>query len=159
MFSSIEFRLFAPRIEHVLLTGSFNSWQDIEMSKDNITGEFSTKVDLEDGEYTYKFRISSRTEPTKIIDVIDLYATRIEDDEKGAILKIRQGKKVNGNEYIWKHEGKTLPENKDLIIYEIFIADFTEEGKYGRYELFFKKKNILFRKHLFSNIEIRLSSI
>jgi 1,4-alpha-glucan branching enzyme len=131
MFSSIEFRIFAPRIERVLLTGSFNSWQDIEMSKDNVTGEFSTKIDLEDGEYTYKFRVLSRNEPNQLIDVIDPYATRVEDDEKGAILKIDKGNKVNGNEYRWKYDGKNLPENKDLIIYEIFIADFTEEGKYG----------------------------
>lgn len=132
MSSSIEFRLFAPRIERVILTGSFNSWQNIEMLKDHITGEFSTKVDLEDGEYTYKFRILSRTEPNKIIDVIDPYATKVEDDEKGAILKVNKGKKVNGNEYIWKYDGKCLPENRDLIIYEIFIADFTEEGKCTR---------------------------
>jgi 1,4-alpha-glucan branching enzyme len=131
MFSSIEFRLFAPRIERALLTGSFNSWQDIEMSKDNRTGEFSTKFDLEDGEYTYKFRILSRNEPNKIIDIIDPCATRIEDDEKSAILKVNKGKKVNGNEYIWKYDGKNLPENRDLIIYEIFLADFTEEGKYA----------------------------
>jgi 1,4-alpha-glucan branching enzyme len=129
MSSLIEFRLFAPRIERVLLTGSFNSWADIEMSKDNVTGEFSTKVDLEDGEYTYKFRVLSRNEPDKLIDVIDPCATRVEDDEKGAILKVNKGKKVNGNEYIWKYDGKNLPENNDLIIYEIFIADFTEEGK------------------------------
>ncbi len=129
MFSSIEFRLFAPRIECVLLTGSFNSWKNIKMSKDDVTGEFSTKVDLEDGEYTYKFRILSRNESNKLIDVIDPYATRVEDDEKGAILKVNKGKKINGNEYIWKYDEKDLPENKDLIIYEIFIADFTEEGR------------------------------
>ncbi|CAF0719246.1 unnamed protein product [Adineta steineri] len=128
MCASIEFRLFAPRIEHVFLTGSFNKYQDIEMCKDVITGDFFTTINLEDGEYLYKYRISSRNDPNKIIDIIDPYATRVEDDDKGAILKIHQGKKINGNEYIWKYDGKNLPENRDLIIYEIFIADFTEEG-------------------------------
>jgi len=72
------------------------------MSKDNVTGEFSTKVDLEDGEYTYKFRILSRNEPNKLIDIIDPYATRVEDDENGAIVKVNKGKIVNGNEYTVK---------------------------------------------------------
>ncbi len=97
MSSTIEFRLFAPRIERVLLTGSFNSWKDIEMVKEEVTGEFSTKVDLEDGEYVYKFPILSRNEPNKMIDVIDPYATRVEDDENGAIIKVNMGRKVNGN--------------------------------------------------------------
>ncbi|CAF1458808.1 unnamed protein product, partial [Adineta steineri] len=130
MCASIEFRLFAPRIERAFLIGSFNSWEDIEMFKDNVTGEFSTKINLDDGEYTYKFHILSRTEPNQMIDIIDPYATRVEDDEKGAILMIKNGKKVNGDEYIWKYDGKSLPENRDLIIYEIFIADFTEEGTF-----------------------------
>lgn len=127
--SSIEFRLFAPRIERANLTGSFNSWQDIAMSKNDTTGEFITNIDLEDGEYTYKFRILSQNEPNQFIDIIDPYATRVEDEEKGAILKIHKGQRVNGNEYVWKYDGRNLPENRDLIIYEIFIADFTEEGK------------------------------
>jgi 1,4-alpha-glucan branching enzyme len=94
MPSSIEFRLFTPRIERVILTGSFNSWQDVEMCKDNVTGEFSTKIDLHDGEYTYKFRILSPNESQgQMVDVIDPYTTRIEDEEKGAIVKINNGKK------------------------------------------------------------------
>lgn len=129
MPSPIEFRLFAPRIERAFLIGSFNSWENIEMSKDTVTGEFSVQIDLDDGEYLYKFRILSRNESNKFIDVIDPYATRIEDDEQGAILKVIQGRRVNGNEYLWKNDGKKLPENQDMIIYEIFIADFTEEGQ------------------------------
>ncbi|CAF4401960.1 unnamed protein product, partial [Adineta steineri] len=54
-----------------------------EMFKDNVTGEFSTKINLDDGEYTYKFHILSRTEPNQMIDIIDPYATRVEEDEKG----------------------------------------------------------------------------
>jgi 1,4-alpha-glucan branching enzyme len=92
---------------------------------------FSRSACFSPRDYTYKFRVLSRNEPNQLIDVIDPYATRVEDDEKGAILKIVKGNKVNGNEYKWKYDGKKLPENKDLIIYEIFIADFTEEGKYG----------------------------
>ena len=128
MPSPIEFRLFAPRIEHAFLIGSFNSWENIAMIKDNVTGEFSVQINLDDGEYFYKFRILSRDESNKFIDVIDPYATRVEDDEQGAILKVHKGKRVEGIEYLWKNDGKKLPENQDMIIYEIFIADFTEEG-------------------------------
>lgn len=130
MSSPVEFRLFAPRIERAFLIGSFNSWENIEMFKDDITGEFSVEINLEDGEYLYKFRILSRHESNKFIDVIDPYATMVEDDNRGAILKVIKGRRSNGNEYQWKNDGKLLPENPDMIIYEIFIADFTEEGQY-----------------------------
>ena len=129
MPSNIEFRLFAPRLKCVFLTGSFSSWENIEMCKQDVTGEFSVEIELDDGEYLYKFRIPSRTEPNKLIDIIDPYATRVEDEEQGAIVKVIKGEKVNGNEYRWKYDGKNLPDNRDLIIYEIFIADFTEEGQ------------------------------
>ncbi|UJR29200.1 hypothetical protein I4U23_010414 [Adineta vaga] len=107
MSSSIEFRLFAPSIDEVFPLSSFDDWKEISMCKDLITGEFSTTVDLDDSEYTYKF---------------------LEDDNQGGIVKISQGKNVNGNEYFWKYDGKYLPENSDLIIYEIFLTDFTAEG-------------------------------
>ena len=57
-----------------------------------------------------------------------MVSSRVENEEQGAILTINHGKKVNENEYIWKHDGKNVPENKDLIIYELFLADFTNEG-------------------------------
>ena len=124
MFSSREFRLFAPRIERVLLTGSFNDWNEIEMVKNNVTGQFSTKIDLPDGEFRYRFRVQSRTNPNEMVDVVDPCATRVDNDGTSGIITIN-----NADEYHWKHDGKVLPENEDLIIYEIFIADFTDEGE------------------------------
>ena len=95
------------------------------MVKNNVNGQFSTKIDLPDGEFRYRFRVQSRTNPNEMIDVIDPYATRVDNDGTSGIITIN-----SGDEYQWKHDGKILPENEDLIIYEIFIADFTDEGKF-----------------------------
>ena len=59
-----------------------------------------------------------------MIDVVDPYATEVDNDGSNGIITVN-----NGQQYQWKHDGKILPENEDLIIYELFIADFTEEGE------------------------------
>lgn len=91
------FRLFAPRIERVLLTGTFNDWNEIEMVKNNVTGQFTAKIDLPDGEFRYRFRVQSRANPNEMIDIIDPCATRVDNDGRSGIIKIN-----NGDEYRWK---------------------------------------------------------
>jgi 1,4-alpha-glucan branching enzyme len=86
MTSPIEFSLFAPNNKSAALVGSFSEWKEILMEKGE-DGYFCTQVELEDGVYQYKFRIQTKSpnfEPDQWIDVIDPYATDV-DEKKAAV--------------------------------------------------------------------------
>ncbi|MEY2855766.1 MAG: hypothetical protein RLZZ74_75, partial [Cyanobacteriota bacterium] len=81
MANLIEFELLAPYNKEVALIASFSDWETISMTKDD-QGYFRTKVELEDGSYLYKFRVRSKSwffEPDQWVEVIDPYATDIDD--------------------------------------------------------------------------------
>jgi 1,4-alpha-glucan branching enzyme len=56
MATYVEFKLFAPNNRRVALIAAFSDWQEIPMKKGE-DGYFRTQVNLEDGEYLYKFRV------------------------------------------------------------------------------------------------------
>jgi 1,4-alpha-glucan branching enzyme len=135
MASLIEFHLFAPRNQGAALIGSFSEWKEIPMEKGE-DGYFRTQVELEDGAYQYKFRIQTKSpnfEPDQWVDVIDPYATDVNEERKVGIVRIKDGKKIVDT-YVWQHDDTPLPENHELVIYEMHVADFTggEVGSYKR---------------------------
>jgi 1,4-alpha-glucan branching enzyme len=128
MASPIEFTLFAPYNEKVSLVGSFSDWKEIPMEKDD-RGNFRVKVDLEDGVYTYKFRVQSKSwffDLDQWVDVTDPYATNVDGkkEEENAIARIKDGEKIV-DDYVWMHDDKPLPADHELVIYEMHIADFS----------------------------------
>ncbi len=126
MKSSIEFQLFAPYNKEASLIGSFSDWQDIPMKKDD-QGYFRTQVELEDGTYHYKFRIRSKSwffEPDQWVEVVDPYATDVDDSNKTAIIHIKGGEKIIDT-YVWQNDQHPLPADHELVIYELHIADFS----------------------------------
>lgn len=125
--ASIEFNLFAPTIAEVRLIGSFSEWKDIPMTADH--GTFRCSTQLSDGDHEYKFRIRRNNED-QWIDVIDPYVTNYDPQRNTGIITIKNGKKIL-DEYVWKHDDVKLPDNKDLIIYEMYIADFTDNGQFS----------------------------
>lgn len=128
MATCIEFDLFAPRIQGATLIGCFSDWKDIAMEKGN-DGYFRTQVELEDGVYQYKFRVQSKSpayKPDEWVDVVDPYATNVDDGRKVGIAKIKGGKRITDT-YVWQHDDKPLPPNEQLVIYEMHIADFCGE--------------------------------
>ncbi|CAF1376269.1 unnamed protein product [Adineta ricciae] len=125
--SSIEFTLFAPTIAEAKLIGSFSEWNDISMNFDQ--GTFRCSKELADGTYEYKFRIRRQNEENWI-DVIDPYVTKYDPTRKTGVLTIKNGRKIL-DEYVWKHDDVKLPENKDLVIYEMYIADFAANGQFS----------------------------
>lgn len=138
MVSSIEFDLFAPNNKAAALIGSFSEGQEIPMEKGS-DGYFRTKVELEDGVYEYKFRIQTKSpkfEPDQWVEVIDPYATDVNDEKQIGIVTIKDGKRIVDT-YVWQHDDKPLPENHQLVIYEMHIADFTggeiDPHKRGKY--------------------------
>ncbi|WOD41924.1 alpha-amylase family glycosyl hydrolase [Nodosilinea sp. E11] len=135
MANSIEFELFAPYNKGVVLTGSFSEGKDIPMEKGD-DGYFRTHVELDDGQYDYKFRVQSRSfflEPDEWIDVIDPKAMHVDESHQTAVMQIKDGMPIV-DDYVWCHDDKWLPQNDELIIYEILVSDFSggEDDPYAR---------------------------
>ncbi|HEY9639748.1 MAG TPA: alpha-amylase family glycosyl hydrolase [Coleofasciculaceae cyanobacterium] len=135
MSHSIEFKLFAPYNKAAALIGSFSNWEEISMEKGK-DGYFRTHVALEDGTYQYKFRIQSRSwffKPDEWVDVIDPYATDIDDPSQNAVVQIKDGDRIVDT-YVWQHDDEPLPADRELIIYELHVGDFSggEDDPYTR---------------------------
>lgn len=126
MAHPIEFSLFAPYNKAVSLIGTFSHWDDIPMQKDE-TGHFRVSVDLEDGDYQYKFRVQSKSwffEPDEWVEVVDPYATDIDNPTQNGIIRIKDGEKIVDT-YVWHHDSEPLPPDHALVIYEMHVADFS----------------------------------
>ncbi len=128
MASLIEFVLFAPRNKGATLIGSFSHGKEISMSKGE-DGYFRTEVELEDGIYQYKFRVQTKSPsfaPNQWVDIIDPYATDINEKEKQGIVRIKDGQRIVDT-YIWQYDDTNLCDAHELVIYELHVADFTND--------------------------------
>ena len=137
MAKPIEFNLFAPYNKSAALIGSFSKWEPIPMEKGD-DGYFRTKVELEDGDYQYKFRVQSKSwfvEEDESVDVTDPYATDIDElsGNDDGLIHIKDGERILDT-YVWKHDDKPLPADQELVIYELHVADFSggEDDPYAR---------------------------
>ncbi|MDZ8056106.1 MAG: alpha-amylase family glycosyl hydrolase [Aulosira sp. ZfuVER01] len=138
MTSLIAVNLFAPRNKKATLIGSFSDWQETVMEKSD-DGYFRTQLNLEDGIYQYKFRVQTQSpnfSPDEWVEVIDPYATDVDEQQKIGILQIKNGKRIVDS-YSWQYDDIPLPENEELVIYEMHVADFTggevDKEKRGTY--------------------------
>ena len=137
MANSIEFSLFAPYNKRAALIGSFSKWEEILMEKGK-DGYFRTQVELKDGVYQYKFRVQSKSwffEPDQWIDIVDPYATDIDNPTQNGIVRVKDGKRIVDT-YVWQHDDQPLPADQELVIYEMHIGDFSggEDDPYPRGE-------------------------
>ncbi|MBD2359182.1 alpha amylase C-terminal domain-containing protein [Tolypothrix sp. FACHB-123] len=138
MVGSIDFKFFAPRNQKASLLGSFFDWQEMPMKK-NEDGYFYIQINLADGIYQYKFRVQSQSpnfSPDQWLDVIDPYATDVDEQQKVGLVQIKNGKKIVDS-YSWQYDNIPLPNNDELVIYEMHVADFTggevDSEKRGKY--------------------------
>lgn len=133
----VEFQLFAPNNNRAALVASFSDWQEIPMKKGE-DGYFRTQVNLEDGVYQYKFRVQSKSPDflEQWIEVIDPYATNVDETNNNGTVRIKDGKRIVDT-YVWQHDNVSLPNNAELVIYEMHIADFSggenDSNKRGKY--------------------------
>ncbi|WP_449417714.1 alpha-amylase family glycosyl hydrolase [Phormidium nigroviride] len=135
MASPIEFKLFAPYNKGAALIGTFSNWEEISMEKGE-DGYFRTQVELEDGSYQYKFKIQSKSwfvEPDQWIEIVDPYTTDIDNSTQNGIVRIKDGDRIVDT-YVWKHDNTPLPSDRELVIYELHVADFSggEDDPYAR---------------------------
>ena len=122
----VDLALFAPYNEKVWLTASWNKWERVPLEKSK-DGWWRTEVQLEDGEYFYNWIVKSKSyfAIDKEIEVFDPYGLSISNDEKQrTYLRVRDGKRLI-HDYVWKHDDVPLPNNQQLILYELHVGDFS----------------------------------
>jgi len=148
MSEKIEFRLLAPDNKAVSLVGSFSDWNEISMQKDDM-GYFRTAIELKDGVYEYKFRVQSNSwtrKPDEWVDIDDPYATELHPMSCNSVIRVKDGQRIV-DDYVWCHDDKPLPANNQLIIYELFVADFfgldTNSNSKGTYDTVIEKLDYL----------------
>lgn len=124
--NTIIFSLFAPNNKAANLIGDFSEWKEIEMEKSD-DGFFRTSVKLADGAYQYKFNIQSKSwfyAEDEWQTVNDPYATDVDRETGNSILRVKDGHKIV-DEYEWKHDFTYLPNNYQIVIYELHVGDFS----------------------------------
>jgi 1,4-alpha-glucan branching enzyme len=146
MSGSIEFKLFAPNNKQARLIGSFAEGKEIPLEKGE-DSYFRTQVDLDDGVYQYKFRVQSKSpnfEVDQWVEVIDPYATDVDETKNNSIVRIKDGQ-IIVDTYVWQHDDKPLPVNQELVIYEMHIADFSGDDPQvrGKYQHVIEKLDYL----------------
>lgn len=136
--AEIEFALFAPYNDEVRLKGSFSDWGDLPMEKGD-DGHWRTRVDLPDGIHHYKYRVKTRSwcfPEDEWLDVTDPYATDVEVETQNSVMTVLEGRRIVDT-YAWRHDEVPLPPDRDLVIYEMHVGDFSggEPDRYvrGRY--------------------------
>jgi 1,4-alpha-glucan branching enzyme len=133
--AATEFALFAPYNELVELVGDFSDWKPRAMTKSD-DGWWRLSVDLPDGDHLYKFRVKSLSYFAlgETLEVFDPYSLHVTSDEhENSIARVKGGKRI-WTEYVWRHDDVPLPQNEDLVIYELLVGDFAgTKDRRGRF--------------------------
>ncbi len=125
---TVSFSLLAPGKRFVALAGDFYDWDVEVMNYDSTQGIWWLNISLEPGTYHYNYRIDHTLAPYG-----DPLATDVDwTDEYGnetwqpwlqtAVVEI------GGEEYPWTDADFQRPPMNELMIYELLLRDFTEEG-------------------------------
>jgi 1,4-alpha-glucan branching enzyme len=119
---STTFRLWAPDKRSVHLIGGFNEWnRAADPMRMDDQGWWSTEMDLPPGKHEYQFLIDGE----KVVS--DPHARAVKDELDEAPIAIVE---VGKPEYQWRHAKFARPAFRDLIIYELHVADFSPEGTF-----------------------------
>ncbi len=121
----MKFNLLAPRAPWVKLEGS---WLDEPLDMKQ-TGEGWWRIDVPvpDGTHTYAFQLLSQSPFSfnKHITVADPLASLICDAQSTIIVKDNQDATLA---YDWQKPVQGLPQNDELSIYELHVAEFGSDG-------------------------------
>jgi len=140
--STVCFVLFAPDKDNVFITGDFTGWElsnEYQMFKDEDRFWISVSPLEKEKEYIFQYVIDGETK------IADPYTEKISDPWNDAeisptiypdLIEYPEGKtteiasvfSIGRVDYSWQVED-FIPEAKEnLVIYELLIRDFTEEG-------------------------------
>lgn len=142
--ASVTLSLLAPGKEKIYVIGDFNNWQiseDYLMKKDG--DHFWLKLTnlVPQKEYVFQYLIDGG------IRVGDPYTEKISDpwDDQYIpenvypnLISYPAGKtegrasvlQTGQTAYTWQHTTYSVPQTEDLVVYELLIRDFTDEGTY-----------------------------
>jgi 1,4-alpha-glucan branching enzyme len=126
----MEFSLFAPTVDSVEIIGS---WSEIPLTMDCADdGWWRAEVELANGRHTYHFRLPSKSwfHEGEVIEIADPRGRMIDQgDQDYSVIVIENGVDVTTDPgFEWKHDGEPLPQDHELIIYELHIAEFGAAG-------------------------------
>ena len=134
--------LYAPYKQFVHVIGDFNNWlpqSTYKMKKDGDRFWITINNLIPQKEYIFQYLVDGT------IRIADPYSEKISDpyDDKFIpastypnLIAYPAGKtferatviQTGQTSYSWQHTNYTIPEKKDLVIYELLIRDFTTEG-------------------------------
>ncbi len=138
---TVTFVLYAPDKEFVYLIGSFNDWapsEDFLMKQDGDYYWLTVSSLDKDTEYAFQFLIDGEirvADPytNKTLDPNDQYISSsvypdlmdYPDDETTNVAAVF---KINSTAYDWVVTDFTSPSKEKMVVYELLIRDFTDEG-------------------------------
>jgi 1,4-alpha-glucan branching enzyme len=132
--STLEFALFAPHVESVALVGSWLQ-EPAPMTRDE-TGSWRLALAVPDGTHEYRFRLPSLSPFMlgEVVDVTDPFARQIDESNADAgVIVVRGGANVT-TEYTWQHDAVPLPQDHELVLYELHVAEFAaKDGRLGTF--------------------------
>lgn len=140
--TTVTLVLYAPEKKNVYLIGDFNNWlpqSTYQMKKDGDRYWYTLTNLTTQKEYIFQYLVDGS------IRIADPYSEKISDpandkyisttvypgliaypsDKTSEIASVIQ---TGQTSYVWQNTSYTIPEKKDLIIYELLIRDFTAEG-------------------------------
>lgn len=142
--TKVTLSLLAPGKEQVYVAGDFNNWQTSDeylMKKDGEHFWLTISNLIPQKEYVFQYLIDGH------IRVGDPYCEKISDpwDDQyipesvyPGLIPYPAGKaegrasvlQTGQTSHIWQNTNYSIPEKEELVIYELLIRDFTEEGTY-----------------------------
>lgn len=129
-----RFRLFAPYNESVSLIGSWAHRAIPMRRKEN--GYWEVNASVPDGFHHYKFRLKSLSHfmAGQTVEISDPFARRVDESAgDAAVLIYKDGHDVT-TEYEWSCDGVPLPQDDELVIYELHVGEFgANDGKPGTF--------------------------
>ena len=124
---SATFTIYAPGKQGVAVIGDFNDW---DPSKDPLReiseGLWSLERDLGEGEHAYQFVVDDLT-------ICDPYAREVRwpNGRFEAEATPKAVLRMNQPAFAWKHDRFERRAFRDLVIYELHVADFSAEGTFA----------------------------
>ncbi len=150
--SKVTLSMFAPENDFVYVLGDFNDWEvdpDYMMKRDD-TGEFDgphywMEIDgLEPGdEYGFQYFVDGEVRTADLFSekVLDPWndSFLIDDGVYPDLMEYPEGKtehmvsvlETGQDEYDWQATDYERPDQEELVIYELVIRDFLDEGTYS----------------------------